>query len=37
MPDGLLNALSLEEIADLFAYLTASGRSDVVKRSVRVK
>ena len=32
MPDGLLNTLSLEEIADLFAYLSSPSRSEVVRR-----
>ena len=32
MPEGLLNTLSLEDIADLFAYLNSPPRQDVVKR-----
>jgi putative heme-binding domain-containing protein len=32
MPDGLLNKLSIEEVADLFAYLTGSPQSEVAKR-----
>jgi putative heme-binding domain-containing protein len=34
MPDGLLNPLTLEEIADLFAYLGTSPRSSVSVRPV---
>jgi putative heme-binding domain-containing protein len=37
MPEGLLNALSLEEVADLFAYLTNSARSDVTRRPGRLR
>ena len=32
MPDGLLNSLNLEEIADLFAYLNSPTRSEVTRR-----
>jgi putative heme-binding domain-containing protein len=32
MPDGLLNTLTLEEIADLFAYLTQPPRASVTSR-----
>src|SRR6185295_16637107 len=32
MPDGLLNNLTMEEIADLFAYLTAPQRIDTASR-----
>jgi putative heme-binding domain-containing protein len=35
MPEGLLNTLSLEEIADLFAFLTSPPRHDVVRRPLR--
>jgi putative heme-binding domain-containing protein len=35
MPDGLLNDLTLEEIADLFAFLSSSPRHDVVRRPTR--
>ncbi len=31
MPDGLLNTLTLEEVADLFAYLTKTPNPDVAK------
>ena len=35
MPEGLLNALTLEEIADLFAYMAApSGKQGVVAESI---
>lgn len=32
MPEGLLNPLSLEEIADLFAYLSQSSAADLARR-----
>jgi hypothetical protein len=32
MPDGLLNTLTLEEIADLFAYLNEPQRSAITSR-----
>ena len=32
MPDGLLNSLTPEEIADLFAYLRSSPEKDIAKR-----
>ncbi len=35
MPDGLLNTLSLEEIADLFAYLSSPTRSEVARESTK--
>jgi putative heme-binding domain-containing protein len=35
MPEGLLNALTLEEIADLFAYLSDPPRHDLVRRPIR--
>ena len=34
MPDGLLNKLSIEEVADLFAYLASPSQSEVAKRPV---
>jgi putative heme-binding domain-containing protein len=37
MPEGLLNSLTLEEIADLFAYLSNSPRSEVTRRPARVR
>ncbi len=37
MPEGLLNPLSLEEIADLFAYLGAPPRAEVTRRPARVR
>ena len=37
MPEGLLNNLTLEEIADLFAYLSNSPRSEVTRRPARVR
>ena len=37
MPDGLLNPLSIEEIADLFAYLTSSPRPEVTRRPGRAR
>ena len=33
MPEGLLNKLSIEEVSDLFAYLSKLPQSDVAKRS----
>ena len=33
MPDGLLNTLTLEEVADLFAYLTKTPAGDVANPS----
>jgi putative heme-binding domain-containing protein len=36
MPDGLLNVLSLEEIVDLFAYLTTP-RTEMARRPTRVR
>jgi putative heme-binding domain-containing protein len=35
MPEGLLNSLTLDEIADLFAYLSNPPRHDVVRRPLR--
>ncbi|MEX0679394.1 MAG: HEAT repeat domain-containing protein [Pirellulales bacterium] len=35
MPEGLLNTLTLDEIADLFAYLASPPRHDVVRRPLR--
>jgi putative heme-binding domain-containing protein len=35
MPDGLLNSLSLGEIADLFAYLASAPRTIITSRRVR--
>jgi hypothetical protein len=32
MPDGLLNTLSLDEVADLFAYLNSNAEPDVATR-----
>jgi putative heme-binding domain-containing protein len=32
MPEGLLNLLSLEDIADLFAYLGSPPRQDITRR-----
>src|SRR5690606_24742085 len=32
MPEGLLNGLTLDEIADLFAYLSVTQRENVVRR-----
>ncbi|MCA9235399.1 MAG: HEAT repeat domain-containing protein [Planctomycetales bacterium] len=32
MPTGLLNALSLDEVADLFAYLSAGANTDLAER-----
>jgi putative heme-binding domain-containing protein len=37
MPDGLLNTLSIEEIADLFAYLSSPPRVEVTRRPVRTR
>ncbi len=37
MPEGLLNELTLEEIADLFAYLSSRPRHELVRRPVRAK
>ena len=37
MPDGLLNALTLDEIADLFAYLAHPPRAEVTRRPARVR
>lgn len=34
MPEGLLNKLSIEEVADLFAYLTGQPPSEVAKRPI---
>jgi hypothetical protein len=33
MPEGLLNSLTVEEISDLFAYLTKSSGSDLTRRA----
>jgi putative heme-binding domain-containing protein len=33
MPQGLLNRLSIEEVADLFAYLSGRGASDLADKS----
>jgi putative heme-binding domain-containing protein len=35
MPEGLLNDLTLDEVADLFAYLASSPRHDLVRRPTR--
>jgi hypothetical protein len=32
MPDGLLNTLTLEEVADLFAYLSKPPRANLTSR-----
>jgi putative heme-binding domain-containing protein len=37
MPEGLLNALSLEEIVDLFAFMSAPPRPEVARRPTRVR
>ncbi len=37
MPEGLLNALTLEEIADLFGYLSGPPRSDVARRPAKAR
>ena len=37
MPEGLLNSLSLEEIVDLFAFLSTPPRSEVARRPTRVR
>jgi putative heme-binding domain-containing protein len=37
MPTGLLNPLTLEQVADLFAYLSAAGSNDVARRSATTK
>lgn len=37
MPEGLLNALSLEEVADLFAYLTNAPRAELARRPTRLR
>lgn len=38
MPTGLLNPLSLEEVADLFAYLNAAAtKSEIAKRDATEK
>lgn len=37
MPEGLLNVLSLEEIVDLFAYLSTPPRSGVARRPARMR
>ena len=37
MPEGLLNELTLDEIADLFGYLFSPPREDVVRRPTRAK
>jgi len=37
MPEGLLNTLTLEEIADLFAYLANAPRSELTRRPVRTR
>ena len=35
MPEGLLNELTLDEIADLFAYLSGPSRPELVRRPTR--
>ncbi len=37
MPDGLLNELTLDEIADLFGYLFSPPRKNVVRRPTQAK
>jgi hypothetical protein len=37
MPEGLLNALTLEDIADLFAYLGNPPRPEVTRRPTRLR
>ena len=37
MPEGLLNGLTLEEIADLFAYLASPPRPEVTRRPARTR
>ncbi|HEV3136773.1 MAG TPA: HEAT repeat domain-containing protein, partial [Pirellulales bacterium] len=37
MPDGLLNALTLEDIADLFAYLGNPPRLEITRRPARLR
>jgi putative heme-binding domain-containing protein len=37
MPTGLLNPLTLEEVADLFAFLGAQGANDVASRAASPK
>ncbi len=37
MPEGLLNPLSIEEIADLFAYLASPPRLEVTRRPARTR
>ena len=37
MPEGLLNTLSLEDIADLFAYLGAPPHSEITRRPAKVR
>ena len=37
MPTGLLNPLTLEQVADLFAYLGAQGSNDVASRGATPK
>ena len=37
MPEGLLNNLTLDEIADLFAFLAGPPRNEVVRRPVTQK
>jgi putative membrane-bound dehydrogenase-like protein len=35
MPEGLLNTLTIEEIADLFAYMSSAPRSELTRRPAR--
>jgi hypothetical protein len=35
MPEGLLNTLSLDELANPFAYLTSPPHHEVVRRPLR--
>lgn len=37
MPSGLLNPLTLEQVADLFAYFNAAGSSDIAQRPETTK
>ena len=37
MPEGLLNPLTLEEIADLFAFLTTPARAELTRRPMRTR
>jgi putative heme-binding domain-containing protein len=37
MPEGLLNNLTLEEVSDLFAYLSSQPRHELVRRPLRAK